>query len=174
MAAAVHIPLSECLQAAYRPECEYVEGEVRARNGGKYEHAGIQALRAVWFGRHEARWSAMEVTEQRVRVSEQRVRIPDVAIIAPRAHPDVLTDPPIPAVGILSPDGSYADMEERVADYLAMGIQPVWIIDPKTRTGRMCIGEAWIAGARPDVPVTAIDVELPDVFRSLDQAGGLS
>jgi Uma2 family endonuclease len=173
MAAAVHIPLSEYLQTTYRPDCEYVDGEVRERNVGKYEHARIQALLAAWFYRHEAQRSAMVVTEQRVRVAERRVRIPDVALIAPGAHPDVLIDPPILAVEILSPDDSYSDMEERAADYLAMGIRAVWIIDPKTRTGRMCIGEAWIAARRLDVPGTAIHVELPDVFRSLDEAGGL-
>ncbi|HTV82825.1 MAG TPA: Uma2 family endonuclease [Acidobacteriaceae bacterium] len=121
----------------------------------------------MWFGRHEAQWSAMVVTAR-------RVRIPDEALIAPGAHPDVLTDPPIPAVEILSPDDSYSDMEERTADFLAMGIPAVRIIDPKTRTGPMCIGEAWIAARRLDVPGTAIYVELPDVFRSPDGAGRLS
>jgi Uma2 family endonuclease len=173
MAAAVRIPLSEYLQTTYRPDCEYVDGEVRERNVGKFEHARIQALLAMWFGQHEKQWSAIVVTGQRVRVAERRVRIPDVALIAPGTHPDVLTEAPILAVEILSPDDSYSDMEERAADYLSMEIRAVWIIDPKTRTGRMRIGEAWIAARRLDVPGMAIYVELPDVFRSLDEAGGL-
>ena len=169
MAATIHIPLGEYLQTTYRPDCEYVDGEVRERNVGKYEHARIQALLAMWFGQHEAQWSAIVVTEQRVRVSASRVRIPDVALIAPGAHPDVSTDAPILAVEILSPDDSYSDMEERAADYLAMGIRAVWMIDPKTRSGRMCVGDAWVAGRRLEVPGTPIYVELPEVFRSLDE-----
>lgn len=111
---------------------------------GKYEHARIQALLAMWFGRHETSWSAMVVTEQRVRVSATRIRIPAVALIQYGPHPDVLTDPPILVVKILSPNDTYSDTAERAADYLAMGIKAVWIIDPKNRTGRMCVGEAWM------------------------------
>jgi Uma2 family endonuclease len=174
MASTTHIPVSDYLQTAYRPDREYVDGEVRERNVGKFEHARIQALLAMWFGRHEAAWSAIVVTEPRVRVSTTRIRIPDVALIHPGPHPDVLTEPPILAVEILSPDDTYSDTEERAADYLAMGIQAVWIIDPKTRTGRMCVGQAWTAARRLDVPGTAVYVELPEIFRYLDEPDKLA
>jgi hypothetical protein len=55
-----------------------------------------------------------------------------------------------------------------------MGIQGVWIIDPKTRTGRMCVGQAWTAAGRLDVPATPIYVDLPEIFRYLDEPGGLA
>lgn len=174
MATTVHIPLTEYLQTNYRPDCEYVDGEVRERNVGKYEHARIQALLAAWFHQHEAQWSAIVITGQRVRVAEMRVRIPDVALIPPGPHPDVITEPPLLVVEILSPDDSCSEMEERAADYVSMGIRAVWIIDPRTRTGRMCVGEAWIAARRLDVPGTAIHVELPEIFRGLDVAGVLA
>jgi Uma2 family endonuclease len=174
MASTTHIPVSDYLQTVYRPDREYVDGEVRERNVGKFEHARIQALLAMWFGRHEAAWSAIVVIEQRVRVSASRIRIPDVALIQPGQHPDVLTEPPILAVEILSPDDTYSDTEERAADYLAMGIQGVWIIDPKTRTGRMCVGQAWTAAQRLDVPGTAIYIDLPEIFRYLDEPGSLA
>jgi Uma2 family endonuclease len=174
MASTTHIPVSEYLQTSFRPDREYVDGEVRERNVGKFEHARIQALLTGWFISHETLWSAIVVTEQRVRVSGSRVRIPDVALIHIGPHPDVLTDPPILVVEILSPDDTYSDTEERATDYLAMGTKAVWIIDPKTRTGRMCIGHAWIAAGRLDVPGTAIYVELSEVFRSLEEPGGLA
>lgn len=172
MASTTHVPVSDYLQTVYRPDREYVDGEVRERNVGKFEHARIQALLAMWFGRHEAACSAIVVTEQRVRVSTNRIRIPDVALIQPGPHSDVLADPPILAVEILSPDDTYSDTEERAADYLAMGIKAAWIIDPKTRTG--CMGEAWTAARRLNVPGTPIYVELPDIFRYLDEQGGLA
>jgi hypothetical protein len=53
MATVIHIPLHEYLSTSYRPDCEYVDGEVRGRNVGKYEHARVQALLARWFGNHE-------------------------------------------------------------------------------------------------------------------------
>src|SRR5277367_2334723 len=94
MATALHIPLKDYLGTSFRPDREYVDGEVRERNVGKYEHARVQALLARWFGNHEQEWGAQVVTEQRVRVSSTRVRIPDVALLPLGAQPDVIVDPP--------------------------------------------------------------------------------
>ena len=75
MATVLHIPLQEYLSTSYRPDCEYVDGEIRERNVGKYEHARVQALLARWFGNHEQEWGVQVVTEQRVQVSPTRVGI---------------------------------------------------------------------------------------------------
>jgi Uma2 family endonuclease len=92
-----------------RPDREYVDGEIRERNAGKYELARIQALRAHWFGNHEQEWGAQAVTEQRVRVSPSRIRIPDVALLPLGAQPDVIADPPLLVIEILSPEDTYSD-----------------------------------------------------------------
>ena len=173
MPSTTYIPVSEYLQTTYRPDREYMDGEVRERNAGKYEHARIQALLAMWFGRHEVTWSVMVVTEQRVQVSASRIRIPDVALLSPGHHLDVVIDPPLLAVEILSPDDTYSDTEERASDYLAMGVRVVWIIDPKTRTGRMCVDQTWTAAQRLVVPETAIYVDLSSLFRYLDEPGNI-
>jgi Uma2 family endonuclease len=133
MATALHIPLHEYLGSSFRPDREYVDGEVRERNVGKYEHARVQALLAAWFNQHEKDWGVQVVTEQRVQVSPTRVRIPDVALLPPGPQPDVITDPPALVIEILSPDDTYSDTQERAQDYRAMGVETVWIIDPKTR-----------------------------------------
>ena len=67
-----------------------------------------------------------------------------------------------------SPEDTYSDTEERAKDYRVMGIGTVWIIDLKTRTGRMCAGEAWTAAQCLHVPGAAIYVELAEIFRSLE------
>jgi len=36
---------------------------------GKWEHARLQWLLALWFGTHEKQWGITGSTEQRVRVS---------------------------------------------------------------------------------------------------------
>ena len=170
MATALHIPLHEYMSTSYRPDCEYVDGEVRERNVGKYEHARVQALLARWFGNHEQEWGAQVVTEQRVQVSPTRVRIPDVTLLTPGAQPDVIVEPPLLVVEILSPDDSYSDTQERAQDYRAMGVETVWIIDPKTRTGRMCSGAEWVESSRLEVKGTPLYVNLPDVFSQLTSA----
>lgn len=173
MSSTTYISVSEYLQTVYRPDREYLDGEVRHRNVGKYEHARIQALLAMWFGRHEGSWSALVVTEQRVQVSSTRIRIPDVTLLGPGNHPDVIVQPPVLVVEILSPEDTYSDTEERASDYLAMGVKCVWIIDPKTRTGRMCADQSWTAAQRLTVPGTQIYVDLPMLFRFLDEPGNL-
>ncbi len=50
-----------------------------------------------------------------------------------------------------------------------MGVSTVWIIDPKTRTGRMCNRQAWIASQRLEVSDSPIYVELSETFASLDR-----
>jgi hypothetical protein len=48
-----------------------------------------------------------------------------------------------------------------------MGVETVWIIDPKTRTGRMCLGAEWIESSRLEVKGSPMYVNLPDLFSQL-------
>jgi hypothetical protein len=66
MATALHIPLDEYLGISYKPDREYVDGEILERNVGKWEHARLQWLLALWFGSHEKQWGITGSTEQRV------------------------------------------------------------------------------------------------------------
>jgi Uma2 family endonuclease len=170
MATILQIPLEEYLSRSYRPDREYVDGEIRERNVGKWEHARVQWLLALWFGTHEKEWGIIGSTEQRVRVSKDRIRVPDLVVLTAGPQPDVLTDPPLLVIEILSPDDSYSDTQERAQDYRAMGVETVWILDPKTRTGRMCSGAEWVEASRLIVKGTALHVDLPDVFSQLTSA----
>ena len=168
MATATHIPLSEYLETSYRPDREYVDGEIRERNVGKWEHARVQALLAAWFANHESVWGVMVSTEQRVQASLDRVRVPDLVVLRSGSPPDVLTDPPLLIIEILSPDDSYSDTQERAQDYRTMGVETVWIIDPKTRTGRMCRGSEWTEAKRLEVSGTPLYVELGGIFSQIN------
>jgi Uma2 family endonuclease len=167
MATISQIPLSGYLAASYRPDREYVDGKVRERNVGKWEHARVQALLAAWFGNLEKEWKISGCIAQRVRVSDNRVRVPDLVVVTAGPQPDVLTDPPLLVIEILSPDDSYSDTQERAQDYRAMGVGTVWIVDPKTGTGRMCSGAEWVEASRLEVRGTPLYVNLHDVFSQL-------
>jgi len=168
MATSLLIPLDQYLSTSYRPDREYIDGEVVERNMGKWEHSRIQALLTIWFGQHEKQWGVQTATEWRTQVSNTRVRIPDVVLVRQGAQPDVLTDPPVLIVEILSPDDSYSDTQKRADDYLRMGVQTIWIIDPATRSARVCSGPNWVEATRLDVAGTPIYVELDKLFASLD------
>jgi Uma2 family endonuclease len=170
MSTALHIPLKDYLGISYRPDREYVDGEIRERNVGKWEHARLQWLLAAWFFAHEKEWGITGSTEQRVKVSDSRVRVPDLVVLAVGAQPDVLTDPPLLVIEILSPEDSYSDTQERALDCRRMGVETVWIIDPKTRTGRMCTGMEWVESSRLEVKGTPLHVNLPEIFSQLNAA----
>ncbi len=174
MATSIQIPpvavsLAEYMNTSYRPDREYVDGEVLERNVGKNEHSRLQILLGSWFVRFEDEWNVAAFTEQRVQVSATRVRIPDVLLVPLAPHPDVFVDPPILVVEILSPDDSYAETQRRADDYFKMGVETVWIIDPVNRTGRVCVGKAWIESETLRVPGTEIWVSLPEIFSRLDR-----
>jgi Uma2 family endonuclease len=170
MANTTQISVTEYLQTSYRPDREYVDGEVRERNVGKWEHARVQWLLAGWFMNHETMWGVIGSTEQRVQITSDRVRIPDLVVVAAGPQPDVLIEPPLLVIEILSPEDSYSDTQERAEDYLSMGVGTVWIIDPKTRTGRMCNGAVWTAARRLEVPNTPLYVDLDEIFKYLDSS----
>lgn len=160
-------PLSEYLDTTYRPDCDYIDGELRERNVGKWQHARIQWLLGLWLGNHESLWNIVGSTEQRMRVSPTRIRIADLVILRPGTQADVLTAPPLLVIEILSPDDTYSELQERSRDYQAMGVQTIWIIDPRTRTGRMCLGPDWIDATRLEVPGTPIHVDLEALFKEI-------
>jgi Uma2 family endonuclease len=167
MATSTRLSLFEYLKTSYRPDREYVDGELWERNVGKWEHARLQALLASWFQSQEKSWSVKVATEQRLQVSPTRVRIPDVMLVSRGPQPEVIVNPPVLVVEILSPDDTYTETQSRAADYLRMGVSCAWIIDPASRTGRQCIGDAWTAADTLEAPGTEIRVSLLRLFADL-------
>jgi Uma2 family endonuclease len=168
MVSAIQIPVSEYLETTYHPDREYIDGELQERNVGKWSHARVQWLLALWFGRHESLWNVIGSAEQRMQVSPMRIRIPDLVVLRPGTQTDVLSTPPLLVIEILSPEDSYSSLQERCQDFLAMGIEAIWIIDPSTQSGRMCSQTEWLSAARLTVPGTPIYVELDQLFSQLD------
>lgn len=70
MATAMQISVAEYLSTAYRPDCDYLDGQVRERNLGEYEHARPQGLIVtlpmVYLKRK------MECSERRIPTSPYR------------------------------------------------------------------------------------------------------
>jgi Uma2 family endonuclease len=79
----------------------------------------------------EGRAGVVVLPEQRVRITETRVRIPDLCVVR-ASDPDdqVVVRAPVLCIEILSPDDRMSEMQERVEDYLQIGTEQVWIVDP--------------------------------------------
>jgi Uma2 family endonuclease len=168
MATAIQLPLAEYLQTTYRPDREFIDGELQERNLGQWDHARTQTLLSGWIARHEKVWYVLGAVACRMQVAPNRIRIPDLVVLRPGTQRSILTEPPLLTIEILSPDDTYTDLEERCQDYLAMGVKTMWIVDPKSRTGRCCVGNAWTSSDRLEVPGTPIFVDLPTLFSQID------
>src|SRR3974390_623020 len=103
--ATLQTSLADYLRNSYRPDCDYVDGEVQERNLGEFDHAAVQAFLTSWFFQHRHEWTLQVLPEIRIRVAERRVRIADVCLVS-RSQPveQVLARPPLAVIEILSPE----------------------------------------------------------------------
>ena len=172
MATSALVPLSEYLETSYRPDCDWIDGEARERNTGEQPHASVQAFFTQLFRNHAVEWSIRVFPEQRVQTSATNYRIPDVCIVR-RATPmePIVLSPPILCIEILSRDDRMSDIQERVEDYLTMGVQTVWVVDPRRRRAYAAAS----SGALEPVPTTLtvastnIRISVPEIFAELDE-----
>ena len=131
-----HTPVSveEYLRTSY-PDAdrEYIDGRIVERNVGEVDHSDLQTAIAHYLRTHYKKrvWAGVAV---RVQVKKTRFRIPDVTVVlGSKPSEQIIRTPPLIAVEVLSPDDRAGDLEEKINDYLAFGVQYVWVITPDTR-----------------------------------------
>jgi Uma2 family endonuclease len=128
------VPLSEYLAASYRPDREYLDGELLERNVGEWDHCRLQMLLSRYLSNREKQWGIIVVPEQRVQVKATRYRVPDISVVTgPAPAGPILEEPPFLCIEILSRNDLMAEMLERIDDYLGFGVRYVWLIHPRTR-----------------------------------------
>jgi Uma2 family endonuclease len=125
------VSIEEYLRTRYKPDADYLDGEIVERNLGEFEHSTLQAAISSFFWVRRLEWNIHPVTEQRIRVSQSKVRIADVAVLrgdAPREK--VTVTPPLICVEILSPEDRMSRAKLVLSDYWAMGVKNIWLVDP--------------------------------------------
>ncbi len=172
MASSTLIPVSEYLATSYRPDCDYIDGEVQERNVGEREHSLLQALFCSIFMANGKSWNVVALPEQRVQVNEERYRVPDVCIVR-RSDPiePIVRTAPLICIEILSPQDRLQRVQEGADDYVRMGVQHIWIVDPKSRHAYVASDSGFQAPSNGvfTVPGTPIRVALTDVFAEFDE-----
>ena len=134
MASRTLISVEEYLRTSYRPDCDYVDGEVLERNVGETDHSWLQTMVSAYLVARRAQWGITVLVEQRVQVKATRFRIPDICVIqGPKPDEQILTKPPFVCIEILSPEDRWPRTQQRIDDYLAMGVPYIWVIDPVTK-----------------------------------------
>jgi Uma2 family endonuclease len=165
------ISIEEYLNTSYRPDVDYVDGEIEERNLGEFDHADLQTQISTILRAHQKDWGVRVVVETRVRVSPTRVRIPDVCVLSaalPRER--IVSHPPLLCVEVLSTRDSLKSMRRRVQDFFDMGVKDIWIFNPETRTAHICTATAMTDHKRGILRVagTKIKLSIEEVFSTLD------
>ena len=133
-ATTMHVPVEEYLSTDYSPDCDYVDGEVQERNVGEKDHGKLQKQLMLRLAALEQQLNIIVYPEQRVQVRPRRYRVPDLCVVAgPEPDEQIFTQPPFLCIEILSPEDRMSRMMVKIEDFLAFGVQYVWIVEPHLR-----------------------------------------
>jgi Uma2 family endonuclease len=169
----VRLSVDEYLATSYRPDCDYVNGEIEERNLGEKEHSILQRALIYLFLLNRNTWKVEVFPELRVQVKATRFRVPDVTVVSAGLEWErILRTPPLVFIEILSPEDTVSSTRQRVDDYLNFGTEHVWILDPELRRGYVC-SKTGMQEPEADalvVPGTQIRVVLSELFAELDRA----
>jgi Uma2 family endonuclease len=68
------------------------------------------------------------------RVKPNCFRVPDICVVAgSEFQQEIFTAPPLLCIEIFSEDDRWSRIQERIDDYLSLGVPHVWVIDPRPR-----------------------------------------
>lgn len=130
------VDLSTCLSVddyldrTFEPECELLGGETRPKPLGTITHSRMQKrLTRLLESHYGERRVQFEVSV----IAGGDVLIPDVLVLGsdrPRMHRDVLNEPPLLCVEILSPSQRAEEMLAKCERYRDFGVPFCWVLDP--------------------------------------------
>jgi Uma2 family endonuclease len=163
----------EYLRTSWSPDREFVDGRIEERNLGEKEHSILQRFLTVLFAIKRDEWRVEVFPELRTQTKARNFRVPDVLVMrAGDKFERYVTQPPLIAIEILSPEDSLTAMQTKAAEYREFGVEHIWIIDPEPRIAYRYTGSALeeVRTGELTVPGTPIRVELSEMFAELDRA----
>jgi len=166
------VSVEEYLSTVFEHDCEYVDGVIEERDLGEFEHAFLQGILTALFTNHRSDWGVICLPEQRVQTQRDRFRVPDLTILrsgAPRER--ILTKPPLLVIEIQSPEDTLRRTATKAAEYLAFGIEHIWIIDPAARVGYRGTSDGLELARSGELAIseTPIRIVLAELFAELDK-----
>jgi Uma2 family endonuclease len=151
------VSIEDYLSSSYEPDCDYVDGVLEERNLGEYDHSNLQTTLATYLRIRARLWNVRVIVELRIRVSATRVREIE----------QVPSKPPLVCIEVLSPEDRWPRVENRIQDFLAMGVARVWVFDPKkgevfdyTKSGRRKVVEDLLEAPPVSIRISELMAEL--------------
>jgi Uma2 family endonuclease len=88
--------------------------------------------------------------------------VPDICVMA-GGDPDeeIFTTPPFLCIEVLSPDDRMSRMQDKIGDFLSMGVRYVWLIDPYARRAWTHTNEGCFEAKDGVLRTKDPDIEMP-------------
>jgi Uma2 family endonuclease len=170
------VPVEVYLTSMYDPDCDYVDGELLERNVGETPHASAQKFFITFFAVREKAWNVRVFPEDRIQVSDTRYRVADICVVK-RSTPleTIIRTPPLLCIEILSPEDRMSRTQEKVDDYIQMGVQAVWVIDPRRRRAYVADRSVTLQPAEDVLTLEGTEIRVPvaEIFSELDEMDAL-
>jgi Uma2 family endonuclease len=105
--------------------------------------------------------SVEEFPSLRIQITPTRIRIRDVCVTLNEPAEQIFTKPPFICIEILSPEDRWPRTQQRIDDYLAMGVPYVWVLDPSAKAGYSITAKEGTIKATGVLKTQNPSVELP-------------
>jgi len=167
MSTKVLMDVEEYLHTSFEPDCEYLDGGIVERNMGEIAHADVQIILASWLRRLRHTLGIRALTEIRIQINPRRYRVADIAVwrnddIGRTGIPKL---PPYLVIEILSPDDRMVRFQPKIQEYLSIGVEWVWVVDPQEKAA-LCFSRPQPQG----FVCTVLHSENPNIGIPLDKA----
>jgi Uma2 family endonuclease len=137
MNTATLITQEEYDHAVFEHDVEYVEGRLIERPMPTPPHAVMQSFLCYYLVPKAAPLGLVPMSELRIRTKPDRTRIPDVCLMRGLPPENEVREAPYLCIEILSPDDSVTELLTKIVEYLEMGVEYVWVVDPESITGEV-------------------------------------
>ena len=168
MSTKVQMGVEEYLRTSFDgSDCEYLDGEIVERNRGEIPHAYLQAKLSPLLWQLYSHLGIFVLTEIRIQITSLRFRVADVAVWRDsNIGTGIPTVTPFLVIEILSPEDRMVRMLPKIQEYLSIGVEWVWVIDPDEKSA-LSYSQKNPAGSVCDVLRTenpAIEIPLSQAF----------
>lgn len=172
MAAGNAVSLKDYLSGKYERDMEFVDGAIEERTGFSWNHAMLLSGLCYWFWEHRDEWHVDGFCSYWVMTTATRVRMPDLCVVK-RSDPveKVRVTAPLLCIELLEPEDRPGRAMKRLDEFVAMGTEHIWILDPSDRSAATYtrFGMKPVSGARLEVAGTEIYLDVTAMFALLDE-----
>jgi Uma2 family endonuclease len=159
----VLMDVGEYLRTSFEgSDCEYLDGEIVERNMGELPHGDVQLNLGTLLRQMRKRLGLRVVPEIQIQISPTRYRVADLAVWRDdNIGIGIPAVAPFLVVEILSPEDRMVRMLPKIQEYLSIGVEWIWIVDPQEQSA-LLYSQKNPAGAVCDVLRTeSPEIEIP-------------